>query len=136
MVSPTLHLQRSHLRRDNDSVKVLASILACLIVFHGACMARCIGEGSHSVLHSEAPPCHNSDGTPDRNDGPLPISTCLGGPAIEAKSLSNPKCLLGTAVLPVAIPVVATTVDAPLDGTPMERLYIPPPLRLSTILRI
>jgi len=133
---PTLHLQPNHQRRNNDRVKILASILACLIVLHGACMARCIGERSHSVPQSAVPPCHTSHGTQDRNDAPMPINTCLGGPALEAKSLPNLKCVFDIAALPGTVPLLATTVDRPLDGTPIERPYLSPPLRLPTILRI
>ena len=115
---------------------MLASILACLIVLHAACMARCIGEASYVVPQSAVPPCHDSHGTPDRNDGPMLVNTCLGGPALEAKSLLNLKCTLATAALPVTLPVLATAVDGPRDGVQMERPYITPPLRLPTILRI
>jgi len=119
-----------------NCVKILASLLTCLIVLHGACMARCVAEGSRTASQSAVPPCHHPQGTPDQNSAPMPVNTCLGGPALEAKSLPNLKCSLALAALPLVVPELASTIDSPLNQTEIEQPYVSPPLLLRSVLRI
>jgi hypothetical protein len=116
-------------------VRVLASILTCLIVLHGACMARCVGEKARMVPQSAAPPCHQPQKS-DQNNAPMPLNTCLAGPALEAKSFPSLKCCLDTAVMTVAGPPPASTLFSLLRETPMEQPHIAPPLLLLSVLRI
>jgi len=117
-------------------VKTLATILTCLIVLHGACMARCIGEGSGMAPQPAVPPCHHNQETPHQNNAPMPINTCLGGPALEAKSFPTLKCVLDSAMPPCFVAAVALTTDTPADAASMERPPILPQLLLRSVLRI
>jgi hypothetical protein len=116
-------------------VKVLASILTCLILLHCVCLARCLGEGSR-IARLAVPPCHQSHGTPAQNDVPMPLSTCLGGPALEAKSLPTLKCALDFAVLHDVIPDLVSVADSPLDEGQVQWARLAPPLLLHSVLRI
>jgi hypothetical protein len=97
-------------------VKVLASILACVIVLHGACMARCSGEQSRITLPTAIPPCHHPDGSPEGNDSPLRSNTCLEGPALEAKTCPTLRCSLEAA----ALPDLALVLDSIKQEVPFE----------------
>ena len=81
-------------------MKILASILVCVIVLHGACMARCTGQQSRIALPTAVPPCHHPDGSPEGNDSPMRSNTCSEGPALEAKTCSTLRCSLEAAGLP------------------------------------
>ena len=117
-------------------VKTLASLLTCLIVLHATCMARCVGEGSRMAPPSAVPPCHHSQETPDHNNVPMPVNTCLGGPALEAKSPPTLKCVLDIAAPSGSLPALVMTSDTPFHATAMERPTILPPLLLRSVLRI
>ena len=82
------------------------------------------------------PPCHHSPETPGQNNVPMPANTCLGGPALEAKSFSTLKCVLDIATPPGSLPALVLTTDTPLDMAAMERPHILPPLLLRSVLRI
>jgi hypothetical protein len=96
----SLSLQQVSQERTITIVKILASILVCVIVLHGACMARCTGEQSRITLPAAVPPCHHPDGSPERNDSPLRSNACSEGPALEAKTFPTLRCSLETAGLP------------------------------------
>jgi hypothetical protein len=81
-------------------VKILASTLVCVIVLHGACLARCTGEQSRITLPTAVPPCHHPDGSPNGNDSPVRSNTCFEGPALEAKTCPTLRCSLEAAGLP------------------------------------
>lgn len=82
-------------------MKALASFLIVIIALHSACMAQCMGEGSHVAKETAAPPCeHHQPGTPDGDDSQAPSTTCAEGPALEAKMSSILKCFLTLAAMP------------------------------------
>ena len=90
-------------------MKTLASLLILMIALHGACMAQCVGEGSHAVKEATAPPCeHHQSGTPNGTDSPAPSTTCSEGPALEAKTSPLVKCSLSPAAIPGVITTPAT----------------------------
>ena len=92
-------------------MKILASILVCVIVLHGACMARCTGEQSRITLPKAVPPCHHPDGSPDGNDSPVRSNTCSEGPALEAKTCPSLRCSLEVAGLPDLVLVFDSITD-------------------------
>jgi hypothetical protein len=117
----------------------MASILTCLILLHGACMARCLAEGARTgraPVQPAGPPCHQSHGTPAQDNAPLPLNTCLGGPALEAKSLPILKCVLDIAVLHDVILDLVSTADNPQGESPVQPARMVPPLLLHSVLRI
>ena len=96
-----------------------------LILAHGACMGRCLGEES-----SAKPPCHDQEETPEHES-----NLCSEGPALEAKTSPVLKCTMDGVDLPRAVPIPALTHAWQSDSALFFETVSPPPLQL-TVLRI
>ena len=96
-------LQRRAEQARIRPVKILGSLLILLIALHSACMAQCVGEGTHTAKETTAPPCEHhqtQSGTPNGAGSSSPSTSCSEGPALEAKISTLVKCTLTPAVVP------------------------------------
>jgi hypothetical protein len=95
-----------------EFVKILGSFLILMIALHSACMAQCLGEGSHATKESTAPPCdHHQSGMPSGTDSSPTSATCSEGPALEAKTSPVVKCSLSPAAIPGPVTATVTCLD-------------------------
>src|SRR5438477_463883 len=111
-------------------MKIVAAVLMTVVLVHGACMSRCLGEEN---ARAATPPCHHHQGTPKHETS----SSCVEGFALEANASPVLKCSLDAVSMPCETIIVTSSLSVSYFGNvPLYVDAISPPLLRPTVLRI